>query len=224
MVSGPTDSAHFSKHQNTTIRIAYPRPMSELLLRSIDTALAITAVGVLLPIFMVIALLIKIDSRGPVLFRQKRIGRNGKPFLMLKFRSMIPNAETLRDEFLHLNVMSGPFFKIPQDPRVTRLGRFLRKSSLDELPQFFNVLFGEMAIVGPRPMLPSEFDTLKCYDIVRIKPGITGLWQVSGRNEVTDCYEKLRLDREYLRNRSILLNIKIILKTFSAVISSKGAS
>jgi exopolysaccharide biosynthesis polyprenyl glycosylphosphotransferase len=177
------------------------------------------------PIMIALALAIKIESRGPVMFRQTRAGRNGRKFTMLKFRSMVVDAERKKAELMHLNEMSGPVFKIRKDPRITRVGAFIRKTSLDELPQFFNILFGDMSLVGPRPPLPSEVDQYKPWQRRRlsVKPGLTGLWQVSGRNNI-DFEEWMRLDLRYIDDWSLWLDAKILMKTLPAVIFKTGAS
>lgn len=175
---------------------------------------------------MLIALLIRVTSPGPVLFRQERSGLNGRPFVMLKFRSMVTNAEQLKQELAALNEMSGPVFKVSNDPRVTSIGRFLRRFSLDELPQLINVLRGEMSLVGPRPLPVDEvqrFDDLAHRRRLSVKPGLTCLWQVSGRNNVKDFKDWVRLDLEYIDNWSIWLDLKILLRTIPVVFLGTGA-
>ncbi|MFO0722573.1 MAG: sugar transferase [Myxococcota bacterium] len=177
------------------------------------------------PVMIGIALAIKIGSPGPVLFRQTRAGRNGRKFTMLKFRSMVIDAEKKKAELMHLNEMSGPVFKITKDPRITPIGAFIRKTSLDELPQFFNIFMGDMSLVGPRPPLPSEVDQYKPWQRRRlsVKPGLTGLWQVSGRNNI-DFEEWMRLDLRYIDDWSLWLDAKILIRTVPAVIFKTGAS
>lgn len=178
------------------------------------------------PLFLIIALLIKITSPGPVLFKQQRCGLNGRPFVMYKFRSMVSDAEQRKHELEALNEMSGPVFKLSNDPRVTPVGRFLRKFSLDELPQLFNVLKGEMSLVGPRPLPVDEvkrFDDYAHRRRLSVKPGLTCLWQISGRNEVTDFKEWVRLDLEYIDNWSLWLDLKILWRTIPVVLTAKGA-
>ncbi|HAB18676.1 MAG TPA: sugar transferase [Verrucomicrobiota bacterium] len=175
---------------------------------------------------LVLALLVKLTSPGPVLFRQERAGLNGRPFTMLKFRTMVSNAEQLKLELAQLNEMTGPVFKISNDPRITPLGRTLRKYSLDELPQLFNVFRGEMSLVGPRPLPVDEvrrFDDPADRRRLSVRPGLTCLWQVSGRNEVTDFKEWVRLDLEYIDNWSLWLDLKILLRTIPAVFAGTGA-
>jgi exopolysaccharide biosynthesis polyprenyl glycosylphosphotransferase len=179
-----------------------------------------------LPIMAVAAVLIRLSSPGPVLFRQQRAGLNGQPFTMLKFRTMVTNAEQLKQELAALNEMSGPVFKVTNDPRITPIGRFLRKWSIDELPQLLNVLRGEMSLVGPRPLPVDEvrrFDDPAHRRRLSVKPGLTCLWQVSGRNDVKDFKEWVRLDLEYIDNWSLWLDLKILLRTIPAVFAGTGA-
>lgn len=175
---------------------------------------------------LIVALLIKLTSPGPVLFRQQRAGLNGRPFTMLKFRSMVTNAEQLKHELEVLNEMSGPVFKLTNDPRVTPIGRFLRRYSIDEFPQLINVLRGEMSLVGPRPLPVDEverFDDVSHRRRLSVRPGLTCLWQVSGRSNVTDFKEWVRLDLEYIDRWSLWLDLKILLKTIPVVLTGKGA-
>ncbi len=176
--------------------------------------------------FMIIALAVKLTSPGPVLFRQRRSGLNGKPFTMLKFRSMVTNAEQRKAELEVLNEMDGPVFKVTNDPRVTPIGRILRRWSIDEWPQMFNVLMGDMSLVGPRPLPVDEvsrFDDLAHRRRLSVKPGLTCLWQINGRNEVTNFREWVRLDLEYIDNWSIWLDLKILFKTVPIVLLGTGA-
>ena len=174
----------------------------------------------------VVALLIKLTSPGPVFFRQQRSGINGTPFTILKFRTMATNAEQLKHELAAMNEMSGPVFKVTNDPRITPVGKWLRKFSLDELPQLFNVLRGEMSLVGPRPLPVDEvkrFNDLAHRRRLSVKPGLTGLWQVSGRNKINDFKDWVRLDLEYIDNWSIWLDLIILLRTIPAVFAGTGA-
>ncbi len=178
------------------------------------------------PLLIGAAILIKLTSAGPILFRQQRAGLNGKPFTMLKFRSMATDAEQRKHELTVLNEMSGPVFKVTNDPRVTAIGRILRKFSIDEFPQLINVLRGEMSLVGPRPLPVDEvkrFDDLAHRRRLSVKPGITCLWQVSGRNNVNDFRDWVRLDLEYIDNWSIWLDFKILLRTVPVVLLGTGA-
>lgn len=179
-----------------------------------------------LPIMGIIALAIRRTSPGPVLFRQERCGLHGRPFVMLKFRSMETNAAQRQHELAALNEMGGPVFKLTKDPRVTKVGAFLRKYSLDELPQLFNVLRGEMSLVGPRPLPVYEvekFDDPAHRRRLSVKPGLTCLWQISGRNEVRDFSDWVRLDLEYIDNWSLWLDVKILMRTIPVVLSGAGA-
>jgi exopolysaccharide biosynthesis polyprenyl glycosylphosphotransferase len=194
--------------------------------RVLDFAGAIGLLILLSLPLLVVALLIRISSPGPVLFRQQRSGLNGKPFTMLKFRSMRSDAEQRKHEIAVLNEMSGPVFKVSNDPRVTPIGRRLRKFSVDEFPQLINVLRGEMSLVGPRPLPVDEvkrFDDLAHRRRLSVKPGITCLWQVSGRNNVTDFRDWVRLDLEYIDNWSFWLDLKILFRTIPVVLLGTGA-
>lgn len=193
--------------------------------RAMDLSGVIIGSILLLPLLILLAVLIKLeDPKGSILFKQVRIGKNGKPFYMYKFRSMVSNAEELLAELLEKNEIEGAMFKMKDDPRVTRIGRLMRKTSLDELPQFINVFKGEMSLVGPRPPLPREVVKYSLYEKQRllVTPGCTGLWQVSGRNHLS-FHEMVELDLKYIREKSIKKDIHIILKTFWVVISNKGA-
>ncbi|MEI7729916.1 MAG: sugar transferase [Verrucomicrobiota bacterium] len=191
-----------------------------------DVVLALLGLVVLSPLFMVLAILIKFTSKGPVLFRQQRCGLNGQPFTMYKFRTMVLDAEARQYELAARNEMSGPVFKVTNDPRITSVGQFLRKFSLDELPQIINVLRGEMSLVGPRPLPVHEvkrFDNHAFRRRLSVKPGLTCLWQISGRNQVQDFRDWVRLDLEYIDNWSLWLDIKILFKTVPVVIVGTGA-
>jgi exopolysaccharide biosynthesis polyprenyl glycosylphosphotransferase len=187
---------------------------------------AAVLLAALSPLLVVLTGVVRFTSPGPVLFRQKRAGLNGRPFTMLKFRTMVTNAEQLKQELEVLNEMSGPVFKITEDPRITPVGRFLRKYSLDELPQLFNVFVGDMSLVGPRPLPVDEvarFDDVAHRRRLSMRPGLTCLWQVSGRSEMTDFVEWVRLDLQYIDNWSLWLDFKILLRTIPAVFSGSGA-
>jgi exopolysaccharide biosynthesis polyprenyl glycosylphosphotransferase len=193
--------------------------------RAFDIVLATVLLVLALPLLGALALLIRLSSSGAVLFRQTRCGRNGRLFTLYKFRTMSPDAEERRREIEHLNEMDGPVFKARNDPRVTRLGRFLRKFSLDELPQFWNVLLGDMSLVGPRPPIPEEVAQYERWQRRRLamKPGLTCLWQVSGRNEL-DFEQWMKLDLAYIDNWSPWLDFKILARTVPVVLSGRGAS
>jgi exopolysaccharide biosynthesis polyprenyl glycosylphosphotransferase len=193
--------------------------------RTMDVVLATAILFVTAPLIAVIALAIKLERpRGPVLFKQVRIGREGRPFYFYKFRSMRPDAEDLKEQLLDLNEADGPIFKIRNDPRVTRVGRLLRRTSLDELPQVFNILRGDMSWVGPRPPVPSEVEAYTDWHRRRLEitPGLTGLWQVSGRSDLS-FDEMVKLDLYYAENWSLFFDLKIILLTIPAVLSARGA-
>ncbi|WP_084410668.1 sugar transferase [Paenibacillus glacialis] len=193
--------------------------------RIMDVMGALFGLLLLSPVFAVVAIFIKLeDPRGPVFFHQIRIGKNEKEFKMFKFRSMVSNAEDLLDQLLDQNEVSGAMFKIKNDPRITRIGRFIRKTSVDELPQLWNVLRGDMSMVGPRPPLVREVAEYTSYEKQRLLviPGCTGLWQVSGRNSV-GFKEMVELDIRYIDRRSISYDIKIILKTIRMLFGAKDA-
>ncbi len=192
--------------------------------RALDLVVCLIVLPVVLVVLAICAIAIRLDSPGPVYFSQKRTGRGGRRFRMWKLRTMREDAEQLKEKYMHLNVLSYPDFKIVDDPRITRVGRVLRKTSLDELPQMFNVIAGDMSLVGPRPTSFSA-DTYRLWHTARleVQPGITGLWQVSGRNEL-DFDERLRLDIAYIRNRSLRMDLEILARTVGAVISRRGAN
>lgn len=192
--------------------------------RALDILVSTTAILALAPMLALTALAIKLDSRGPVIFRQTRIGKDGKPFTMFKFRSMTTDAESRRSDLLETSDRNGVCFKARRDPRVTRIGRFIRRASIDELPQIFNVLRGEMSLVGPRPALPSEVRNypVRAYGRLAVKPGITGIWQVSGRADI-GFDQMVEMDLDYARRASVALDFTLILKTFGAVLSGRGA-
>ena len=195
--------------------------------QALDLAAAFVALVVLAPLVLLpVAIAIRLTSPGPVLFRQKRCGLNGRPFTMLKFRSMVSNAEQRKHELAALNEMGGPVFKVTNDPRVTRVGRWLRKYSVDEFPQLINVLRGEMSLVGPRPLPVDEvsrFDDPAHRRRLSVRPGLTCLWQVSGRNQVRDFKDWVRLDLEYIDNWSFWLDLKILWRTIPVVLTGAGA-
>jgi lipopolysaccharide/colanic/teichoic acid biosynthesis glycosyltransferase len=194
--------------------------------RALDLIATLAMLIVLAPFLILIALIIKLDSPGPVLFRQQRVGRHRKSFLVAKFRTMQHGAdhEVHRDYMLALIESGTPAPKLAGDARVTRFGGFLRRTSLDELPQLWNVLRGQMSLVGPRPPIPYEVEHYPPHWFARfeVKPGVTGLWQVSGRSEVS-LEEMIELDVEYVRRRSVLLNLWILLRTAPAVLTMRGA-
>lgn len=193
--------------------------------RLIDVFGSIVGLLILSILMVIIAVIIKIeDPKGSVFFKQVRIGKNGREFKMYKFRSMASDAEERLEELLKLNEVEGAMFKMKDDPRITRVGKFIRKTSIDELPQLLNVLKGEMSLVGPRPPLPREVEEYTNHDKQRliVVPGCTGLWQVSGRSNVSFT-EMVELDIEYIKSRSLLYDLRIILKTVWVLLGSKDA-
>lgn len=192
--------------------------------RAFDLIVGSGILLLLLPVIPLVALMIRFDSEGPVFYRQQRIGMGGRPFRFYKFRSMRADSDRLRADLEARNELTGPVFKIKNDPRVTAVGQFLRRSSLDEIPQIFNVLKGDMSIVGPRPALPGEVARYEAWHRRRldVKPGITCLWQVAGRSHV-DFDEWMRLDIEYMSRRSLRTDVAIFVKTIPAVIARRGA-
>ena len=191
--------------------------------RLIDIVVCVFLLVPALALMAACAVAVRLDSPGPALFAQERTGRDGRRFRMLKFRTMLANAEELKATYAHLNVLPPPDFKIPNDPRITRVGRFLRRTSLDELPQLFNVLRGEMSLVGPRPpSFPASSYELWHTQRLEVAPGVTGLWQLEGRNTMS-FDERLRLDAEYMRRMSLAYDAKLLVRTVAAVIRRSGA-
>ena len=193
--------------------------------RAIDIVGSIVGLVLLSPILLIVAIAIKLESKGSIIFSQKRIGLKGKEFKMYKLRSMVEDAEKLKKDLMKSNEMSGPMFKMKDDPRVTRVGKFIRKTSIDELPQLVNVLKGDMSLVGPRPSLPKEVKKFKPWMKKRleVKPGLTCFWQVSGRNNI-DFEDWMKLDIKYVEERSFLVDIKLIFKTFFVLFGDENAS
>ena len=191
--------------------------------RIFDVSVCLLAAPIILLLMAITAVLIWIDNPGPISFTQMRTGKGGQRFAMYKFRTMVTNAEDLKQKYIHLNELTWPDFKITNDPRVTRIGRILRKTSLDELPQFINVIKGDMSLVGPRP---TSFDvsTYSLWHTERLEvlPGITGLWQINGRSTV-DFDQRLRMDIEYIERQSLWLDIQILFHTFTAIFTQHGA-
>jgi exopolysaccharide biosynthesis polyprenyl glycosylphosphotransferase len=192
--------------------------------RAADIVLSLIALVVFTPVMALVAIAIKLDSPGPIIFRQTRCGKDGCTFTFLKFRGMVADAEARRAELDQHNEADGPIFKMKDDPRVTRVGRFIRRTSLDELPQLWNVLRGDMSLVGPRPPIPAEVLRYEPWqrDRLRVIPGITGLWQTSGRSGLS-FNSMVHLDFEYIKTWSIWLDARILLSTVLAVLSTKGA-
>jgi exopolysaccharide biosynthesis polyprenyl glycosylphosphotransferase len=208
---------HFATHA--------PAPHQMAIKRLFDIVSSAAALVVLSPLLLGVAVAIKLTSRGPIFFKQKRVGLHGKPFNMLKFRSMVVNAEELKAKLEAHNEQTGPVFKMKNDPRITGIGRFIRKYSIDELPQLLNVLRGEMSVVGPRPPIPKEVEKYAAWQRRRlsVRPGLTCIWQVSGRNQIT-FEEWMYLDMQYIDNWTLLTDLSLILKTVPVVITGRGAS
>ena len=192
--------------------------------RGIDVIVAGVGLILLSPIITIVACAIKLTSKGPIFFLRKRVGKNGELFNMYKFRSMVVNAEELKEKLKHKNEMSGPMFKMKDDPRVTKVGKFIRKTSLDELPQLWNVLKGDMSLVGPRPSLPKEVEQFDSWMFKRltVRPGLTCYWQVSGRNNI-DFEDWMKLDVKYVEERNLWIDIKLIFKTVGVLFGDKNA-
>ena len=201
------------------------RPVQYAVKRLVDIVCSAFALVALSPLLLFVALVIRLESRGPVLFKQQRVGLHGASFNLLKFRSMVPNADALKDKLLAQNEQTGPVFKMKHDPRITRIGRVIRKFSIDELPQLVNILRGDMTIVGPRPAVPREVAQYKLWQRRRlsVRPGLTCYWQVSGRNEI-GFEEWMQLDLRYVDNWSLKVDVELILKTFPVVVFGRGAS
>ena len=211
------EQPHFSVTPNAS-------PVYRFLKRTGDILISLLGLIVLSPVLAVVALLIWLEDRGPVIFTQERNGLNNRIFKMYKFRSMVINAAALRSEMEKYNELDGPAFKMKHDPRITRIGRFIRKTSLDELPQLVNILLGQMSLVGPRP-LPT-YETAQCNDYqmqrLLVKPGLTCYWQISGRSDIT-FDEWIEMDLKYIREASALTDLKILFQTARAVLTGKGA-
>ena len=203
-----------------------PSELMQLLIkRLLDLFFSIIAMLVISPVFLIAAIFIKVSSKGPVFFRQQRCSLNGRRFTLYKFRTMVADAETKLRELLEYNEMQGPVFKMKNDPRLTKVGKFLRKFSIDELPQFWNVFRGDMSLVGPRPPIPAEVAKYEPWQRRRLsmRPGITCLWQARGRNKINDFNEWMELDLEYIDNWSLWFDFKILLKTVPVVLFGIGA-
>lgn len=213
-----------------TFKIKYGRGVSvsnrgyDITKRFIDILLSVCGLILLSPLLIIISILIKLESKGNVIFVQDRVGLYGKVFKIYKFRSMVSDAEDLKENLLIKNEMSGPMFKMKNDPRVTKIGKFIRRTSIDELPQLFNVLKGDMSLVGPRPSLPKEVDELEDWMLERlnVRPGLTCYWQVSGRNSI-GFEEWMELDVKYVHERNMAVDFKLIFKTFFVLFGDKHA-
>lgn len=215
------------KSSSVTVNLDYQskRYVYRFIKRSFDFIASLLGLVILSPLFLIVAIAIKIeDPKGPVFYSQIRLGKMQEPFKMFKFRSMIVNADKHLKELLDNNEVEGAMFKMKKDPRVTKVGQFIRKYSIDELPQLLNVLMGNMSLVGPRPPLPREVKEYTSYDKQRltVKPGCTGLWQVSGRNDV-GFHEMVDLDLTYINKRSLKFDLHVLLKTFVIFVKPNGA-
>lgn len=206
--------------------VASRKPVQWLLKRAIDIGGSLFGLIMLSPILLLVSLLINLDAKGGTFYKQERVGLYGKKFFMYKFRTMKANADKDFESLKKQNETSDNMFKLKDDPRITKIGKFLRKYSIDEIPQFINILKGEMSLVGPRPPLEREVALYENWHYLRFStlPGITGLWQVSGRSDITDFKEVVLFDYLYTAKWTLLQDIKIILKTIPVVISAKGAS
>lgn len=193
--------------------------------RLIDILGSLFGIIILFPIYIIVCVAIKIESKGPVIFSQQRVGKDGRGFKMYKFRSMVINAEELKNKLDNLNEVNGPMFKMKNDPRITKVGKFIRKTSIDELPQLINVIKGDMSLVGPRPSLPNEVEKFEPWMLKRleVKPGLTCYWQVSGRNSI-GFEEWMNLDIKYVNECGMWIDIKLIFKTLFVLLGDKNAS
>ncbi|KDR94600.1 Sugar transferase involved in LPS biosynthesis (colanic, teichoic acid) [Peptoclostridium litorale DSM 5388] len=195
--------------------------------RIMDIILSLAGIVFFFPLFILAALAIKAeDPNGPVIFKQMRVGKNGKTFKMYKFRSMVTDAEQLVEKLMDKNELSGPVFKMKDDPRVTRTGKFIRKTSIDEIPQLINIIMGDMSIVGPRPPLPREVESYTEFQMQRlcVKPGLTCYWQISGRDSISNFDERVALDIKYIRERCLWTDMTIILKTVPALLNDSNSA
>lgn len=197
----------------------------EFIKRTVDIICSLIGLTLLFPILVIVSILIKIETKGPVIFSQNRVGRAGEIFKIYKFRSMVANSENLKEKLIEQNERNGPMFKIKNDPRITKVGRVIRKTSIDELPQLINILRGDMSIVGPRPSLPEEVTQFEDWmlDRLRVRPGLTCYWQIEGRNNI-DFIEWMKLDIKYVKERNTVIDLKLIFKTFFVLFGDKNAS
>lgn len=206
---------HISNLEINSREVSYEKSLSyRFLKRAIDVLGSLIGLVLLSPILIAVGVAIKIDSKGPIVYSQTRVGRNGNHFKMYKFRSMVINADELLERLRDKNEMDGPMFKIKEDPRITKVGKFIRNTSIDELPQLINVLKGDMSLVGPRPSLPKEVDQFDPWMLERlvVRPGLTCFWQISGRNNIS-FRDWMEMDVKYVRERSTLVDLKLIFKT-----------
>lgn len=210
--------------QQLVLSPSWRSPIRLAIKGALDAVGSATLLSLLSPVFLVLAIAVKLSSPGPIFYRWKVVGQSGRQFVSYKFRSMVANADALRSQLASLNEMRGPVFKMTHDPRVTKVGAWMRRYSLDELPQLYSVLKGDMSLVGPRPPLVTEYAQFTEFQKQKlaVKPGITCLWQVGGRNQVSDFDEWVRLDLEYIRNWSLYLDLKILLQTVKEVFGASG--
>jgi len=202
----------------------WAEPLQVRVKRALDVTVSLLLMLLLSPMLLLFALLIKLTSSGPVFYPWRVVGKDGVPFVGFKFRSMVVNADELKSELVKLNEMTGPMFKITNDPRVTPIGRWLRRYSLDELPQLYSVFVGDMSLVGPRPPLQTEYAQFTAFEKQKlsVKPGMTCLWQVQGRTNISDFADWVKLDLEYIRDWSLALDLKILVRTVATVVSGSG--
>lgn len=201
-----------------------PGKLYYLVTRTMDIFISLSAIILFSPVMLAVAIAIRLESAGPIIFKQLRSGIYNKPFMIYKFRSMRPKADEIKSQLMSMNEMDGPVFKMKQDPRITKVGKFIRDWSLDELPQLFNILKGDMAVVGPRPLPVEEVSQLDEGQMARqsVRPGLTCIWQISGRSDIP-FEEWIQLDLIYIANRSILLDMEIFFRTFGAVLKRSGS-
>ena len=211
-------------YTTVTCSTCWQSPVKTAFKRLFDLVMSVFLLVVLSPVFLAIAVAIKFGSKGSIFYHWRVVGRGGQPFTGYKFRSMVANADALRDQLESRNEMTGPVFKMTGDPRVTKIGAWLRKYSLDELPQLYSVLKGDMSLVGPRPPLVTEYERFSDYQKQKlsVKPGMTCLWQVRGRNRISDFDEWVRLDLEYIVRWSLALDFEILLRTIGTVLAGSG--
>jgi lipopolysaccharide/colanic/teichoic acid biosynthesis glycosyltransferase len=211
-------------HQAAVLSPEWSKPLSAAIKRAMDIAISALLLLALLPVLVLLGVLVKISSRGPVFYHWRVAGKNGRPFIGYKFRSMVVNADELKAGLEAENEMTGPVFKLTRDPRVTALGAIMRRYSLDELPQLYSVLKGDMSLVGPRPPLMTEYAHFTEYQKQKlvVTPGMTCLWQVNGRNEVKEFDQWVELDLEYIREWSLKLDFRILCKTVGVVFAGSG--
>lgn len=218
------DVACSDSYERLIFSSAWQNPLYVGIKRTIDVIGASALIVLLLPFLLLIALLVKLSSPGPIFYRWFVAGKHGRSFLSYKFRSMYANADEIKAQLAHLNEMHGPAFKITGDPRITPIGRWIRKYSIDELPQLYSVIKGDMSLVGPRPPLVNEYEIFTPFQRQKmsVRPGLTCIWQVNGRNRISNYDEWVRLDLEYIRTWSPWLDLKILLKTVLAVVRGSG--